>query len=473
MTWVYIQIKVVNMIPALLVVMVLVISLHKILNLKMNNNLYISFGSNTDTGLDKEFNTDAALEFKILDGNVFIVCDGHNGVEGHGALAAKLVLGSIKKYFYNSSFKDLTKALTNAITFANEALYDQAKKDSKYEGISSTLAMVICRNENLYYAYAGDSRIYVCREDELKPLTRDHVEDPANASGAEVKILLGKTKDIKFEVCKIPLSIAEDDVFLLCTDGLTDQLNEDEIKAIVNDANKAPEHKCKDLIEAAKEKGGSDCVSVQIIEFNKLLEPIKKKRLVNLHPVLYLFLAIIALAVFSFAGYKGFEVLANRPARAIVIEEPLVDNPEIKNKTTQNIIEPIQKEAETVINVAEAVVNIIKEPIKEVVVPALLEVPIYYSHKISYGENLYRLAKRFNLTQKKLTELNGNKAKSLVAGSILKIPVKALHKVESGESLSVISDEYNVKIKTICQATEISKTAVLKVGMMLIIPNVK
>ena len=61
----------------------------------------------------------------------------------------------------------------------------------------------------------------------------------------------------------------------------------------------------------------------------------------------------------------------------------------------------------------------------------------------------------------------------VVAGSILKIPVKALHKVESGESLSVISDEYNVKIKTICQATEISKTAVLKVGMMLIIPNVK
>jgi LysM repeat protein len=119
------------------------------------------------------------------------------------------------------------------------------------------------------------------------------------------------------------------------------------------------------------------------------------------------------------------------------------------------------------------VVNIIKEPIKEVVVPALSEVPIYYSHKISYGENLYRLAIRFNLTQKKLTELNGNKAKSLVAGSILKIPVKALHKVESGESLSVISDEYNVKIKTICQATEISKTAVLKVGMMLIIPNVK
>ena len=78
-----------------------------------------------------------------------------------------------------------------------------------------------------------------------------------------------------------------------------------------------------------------------------------------------------------------------------------------------------------------------------------------------------------NISQKQLTDINGNKAKNLVAGSILKIPVNAIHKVKAGESYSVISDKYNVKIKMICHASKIIESQPLKEGQTLIIPLVK
>jgi len=73
----------------------------------MENKLYLSSGSKTQAGSAKEFNTDAMVDFTILDGHVFAVCDGHDGVNGHGALSSKLVTESIKKYlvFIKSNFK--------------------------------------------------------------------------------------------------------------------------------------------------------------------------------------------------------------------------------------------------------------------------------------------------------------------------------------------------------------------------------
>ncbi|MDA3893710.1 MAG: LysM peptidoglycan-binding domain-containing protein [Salinivirgaceae bacterium] len=435
----------------------------------MNKDLHISIGSITDAGLKKEFNTDTAIEFKILHGNVFIVCDGHDGETGHGALASKLVSESIKKYFYNRSYKDMAKTLTNAITYANIALFEQAQKDGKYNGIASTLAIAIFREGKLYYAYAGDSRIYLYRENKLQALTHDHVEDHENATNAEVKVLLGKTKDIKFGVCKNPLTVAEGDLFLLCTDGLTDQLSEDEIFDIVSDADMAPEHKCIDLIEFTKEKGGSDCTSVQILEFNTAIEPQKKSKKHILKPLLYTILGIIGISALTFGAIKGYEAFKNRTPKEVVVEKSVINSShEAKTTSETPVAVPVKTEKQKA-QPAKVKTTKIKEP----KVNELKQEPVYYNHKIAYGENLYRLALRYNITQKRLIDINGNKAKNLVAGSRLKIPVKAIHKVKAGESFSVISDKYNVKIKMICQASKISESESLKEGQTLVIPLLK
>lgn len=434
----------------------------------MNKELHISFGTNTDTGLAKEFNSDSVLEFKILNGNVFAVCDGHDGAEGHGALAAKMVAESIKKYFYNKSYADLSKALTNAITYANVALYELSKKDKKYEGIGSTLAIVIYREGKLFYAYAGDSRIYAYRDQKLSPLTRDHVENPTNPKDEEVKVLLGKSKDIKFGVSKNPLQVEPGDVFMLCTDGLTDQVSEEEIQDVISDSDMAPEHKSRNLIELAKEKGGEDCATVHVLEFEIPVEPVKHKKQFNLKPLLIVLAAIIGVGAVSFGGYKLIEFLNNKPKKEVVVEMPAVDQEEHTSKTATKEEKPTVIESENII-AEEEDEPIINEPVKSAVESG----PVYHMHKVVYGENLFRLGLRYNITQQKLVDINGSKATNLVAGAVLKIPVKAVHTVKKGESFSVVSDKYNVKIKEICQASKISESTSLKEGQVLIIPLAK
>lgn len=434
----------------------------------MSKELHISFGTNSDTGLVKEFNSDSILEFKILNGNVFAVFDGHDGSEGHGALAAKMVAESIKKYFYNKSYSDLSKALTNAITYANVALYEQSQKDKKYEGIASTLAMVIYREGKLFYAYAGDSRIYAYRDNKLMPLTRDHVDDPSSAKDQEVRVLLGKSKDIKFGVSKNPLTVEPGDVFMLCTDGLTDQVTEEEIQDVVGDSDMAPEHKSLNLIELAKKKGGNDCASVQILEFEIPVEPVKEKKALNLKPLLYVLVAAVGLAAVSFGGYKLLEYFNNKPQKQAKVEKPVIkkEKKSIKQtevKTTHEVVEATTNKVEEV-----------KKPIEKKETETFVSSgPVYHMHKVKYGENLFRLGLRYNISQQKLTNINGAKATNLVAGATLKIPVKAIHTVRSGESFSVISDKYNIKIKEICQASKISESTALKEGQVLVIPFAK
>ncbi len=438
----------------------------------MNKFLNINFGSITDNGKVKEFNTDAVSEFKILNGHVFVVCDGHDGVGGHGALASKLIAESIKKYFYNRSYKDMSKALTNAITYANFTLFEQTKKDAKYKGIGSTLAIVIYREGKLYYAYAGDSRIYVYKNNQLQPLTRDHVDDMENIAESEVKILLGKSKDIKFGVCKTPLEASENDTYLLCTDGLTDQLTEGEIANVLADADKASEHKCQNLIELAKEKGGKDCTSVQVIGFSTKVELHKFKKIINYKVVLYGLAGLIALAALGYGGLKGFEAIKNKKSEKQVInkikniEKEKSLNIETNNAPTKEVLTESKQKVEKNTKPTSQKTVKSKKADKKSVNPN----KTYYRHKVKYGENLYRIAIRYNTTQKRLTNINGKKATNLIAGSFIKIPVMAIHKVKTGESFSVISDKYNVKISKICVATKISENTPLKDGQTLIIP---
>jgi protein phosphatase len=440
----------------------------------MDKELHLSFGSFTEAGQVNEFNTDALIEFKIADGHVFIVCDGHNGEHGHGALAAKLIVESIKKYFYNRTYKDMAKALTNAITFANVALFEQAQKDEKYKGMASTLAILIYYENKIYYAYAGDSRIYLYRNAKLQPLTRDHVDDPLNAIGADVKVLIGRSKDIKFGVCKTPIQIVEDDIFLLCTDGLTDQVTDTEIEEIIGDVDKAPEHKAKNLIDLANEKGGNECVSVQVVEFAQVIElqkPKPKMKInINFKLMLYWVLGTVALVALGFGGYKGYEAFKNRPVREQVEEIKTVDTKDIeKNKKTKSEGNKTKKEPAKKVS-PEAAKPVVAEKKKEPNVKPNLGEIVYYNHEIKFGENLYRIAIRYNVTQKQLIDINGKKAENLISGTKIKIPVKAIHKVVGGESFSSISNKYNVKIKLICAASNIDEATPLREGQILIVP---
>jgi protein phosphatase len=443
----------------------------------MANDLFLSFGSKSETGKGIEFNTDATIDFKILDGYVFAVCDGHNGEQGHGALASKLVVESIKKYFYNRSYKDMATALTNAVVFANRTLYEQSLKDTKYKNIATTLAILIQRGNNVYYAYAGDSRIYFLRDGNMQLLTRDHVDTPEDPKEQEVRILLGRNKDIKFGVCKTPLVVQEHDLFLLATDGLTDYVSKDELLEILKDPNTSPEHKSLQLAESVIETNGADNYSIQVIEFSKPVSvqiPATKK---NLRPLLVGIATVLVSLLVVIAAFVYLPKLENKrkhkAAKLADIEQVQEAKPkkavESKKKTVDNENKPIKTERKA------------DKPVQNT--PALKPAAtktktgnqslqgVYYEHQIQYGENLYRLGLRYNTTQQKLIDLNGAAAKNMIAGKKLKIPVKALHKVVPGDSFSSLSDKYQVKIKLIATANKMNSNQALSVGKILVIPN--
>jgi LysM repeat protein len=264
---------------------------------------------------------------------------------------------------------------------------------------------------------------------------------------------------------------------MLCTDGLTDQLTEIEIAEVIGDSDKAPEHKCKNLIELANEKGGIDCISVQIIEFSRVIELQKPKREINFKPILYVVLGIIALIALGFGSFKGYEAFKNRPEKEQMVDEPNATDTQAKKKTKKPT--PVAKKESTSEKAEQKApkAELPKESKKAVAEKNTSSngsvsstEKLYYSHQIKSGENLYRIAIRYNVTQKLLIEINGKKATGLVSGTKLKIPVKAIHNVANGESFSGISNKYNVKIKLICAASNIDEGSALKEGQILVIP---
>jgi|GEM_PF-1984035 len=452
----------------------------------MESKLYLSFGSKTQTGSAKEFNTDAMVDFTILDGHVFAVCDGHDGISGHGALASKLVAESVKKYFFNRSYKDMAAALTNAVAYANYSLFEQANKEPKYQGIGSTLAMLIYRGGKVYYAYAGDSRIYLLKNNELQLLTRDHLVTNNDVSKAEVSVLLGKNKDVRFGVCKNPLIAEPDDVFLLCTDGLTDVVTDSEILSLLNDKNTSPEHKSLHLMEKVQSINGIGDVSVQVIEFSQTTEIVKTKRPINLKPLIVLGLIIILLGAFSYLGYHFYpDIVAHNELPETVQGD---DSQTAAEETEETIRNESESESEVAypdeisegneLEQTEAVksekvtfTDQKKEPKPNQETAAVQKKQTgILEHSIHAGENLYRLGLRYHVPQQTIIELNGTTATKLVTGQKLKIPITAMHKVVAGDTFKTISTKYKVLVKHIKSANKMEEEKSLVIGQELIVP---
>ncbi len=442
-------------------------------NYIMSTNLNYSFGSITQLGKQKDFNTDSIIEFSIHDGHVFVVCDGHDGDGGHGALAAKLTSDSIKKYFHNRSYKDINIALTNAVTYANYVVYEQSTKDEKYRNIGSTLAILIYHKNKAHFAYAGDSRIYLHKDEKLKALTLDHVVDRYNPAGSEVNVIIGRNKDIKFGVCKTPIELNENDKFLLCSDGLTDFVTNEEIGTIISNKDTSPDHKTLLLAKKADENDGTDNASIHIVEFDNN-HPVPKNKITIDKNFKLILIALFSIIIVGFGGFKGYQYLVKENANKKTEKTETVNTKELdpkqtaveKKKKNTPEIKPITKKTEEI--KAETKPTPVK---KEPSAKSEANKPTYYTHKIKFGENLYRIAIRYGVTQKKLIQINGDKAKKLIAGSSLKIPVLAIHIVKKGESYSVISDKYNIKIDAICRTNKITKTQALSEGKKIIIPR--
>ena len=234
----------------------------------------------SDTGKVREMNQDA---YYISDSSsevkLFILADGMGGYKG-GEVASKLAVDSARKYIENnfsnnfSEKEEILKLIGNAVEYANMVVYEKSKEIKELEGMGTTLEVCLIYNNKAYIGHVGDSRIYRIRKEVIRKLTKDHsyvqqlVEDK-KITREEAKIhpkknmltrALGCTPYVEPDLRA--RNFEKGDIFIMCSDGLTNMVEEKRIYELVKeDLNTAVDK----LINEANMAGGYDNITVIII----------------------------------------------------------------------------------------------------------------------------------------------------------------------------------------------------------------
>lgn len=221
-------------------------------------------------------------------GHLYIVADGMGGHAG-GAEAARIaartvescVLNSLKWFLKmrGSEGSELTEKLREAVEEADARVIDAGNENPRLYGMGTTLTLAFVVNRELYVAHAGDTRCYLLRDGRLHRLTKDHTlaaelkRQGVLPEGGERKLrnvvynaVGGTTPGVRPEVTRSHLESA--DQLLLCSDGLTDMLDDDAITGLLNEAA-SPEEACAALVAAANERGGRDNITAVVVAFNE------------------------------------------------------------------------------------------------------------------------------------------------------------------------------------------------------------
>ena len=232
----------------------------------------------TDIGRKRKVNQDYVFTSENPVGklpNLFIVADGMGG-HNAGDYASKLTVETMVSEIENSGETQPVKIFENAISTANEMIRRKAALTPDMEGMGTTVVAATYMDGQLQIANVGDSRLYIVGR-EIRQVTRDHslVEEMVRVgsiSHEEARIhpdkniitrAVGASETVEADYFTVDL--AEGDVVLMCTDGLTNMLEDEEIRMILNGARDIVE-KAQSLVEAANTNGGKDNISVVLIE---------------------------------------------------------------------------------------------------------------------------------------------------------------------------------------------------------------
>jgi serine/threonine protein phosphatase PrpC len=203
-------------------------------------------------------------------GALFIVADGMGG-HAAGEVASEIAVETVTKAYYEDENEDIPLSLINAIKRANTIIHQRADENSLRSGMGTTcVAAVLCGNV-AYIANVGDSRAYMVRQKQVRQISQDHswVEEQVRAgllthaqarSHAQRNVItrcLGTQTDVEVDV--FPEVLSESDTLVLCTDGLSGSIGEDELKSIINQF--VPQESVYHLVERANENGGPDNIT--------------------------------------------------------------------------------------------------------------------------------------------------------------------------------------------------------------------
>lgn len=231
----------------------------------------------TSTGRLRSSNEDAYG--MCAERGMFVVCDGMGGAAG-GEIASRLAADAVLEHWASHAGElPPREALHQAIAAANRTVLDRAESDPGLSGMGTTLVALVLTPDAALIGHAGDSRCYLLRGGELRRQTRDHslIDEQLRlgtitAEEAEhspfrsvITRAVGTQPAVTEEIQEI--AVEAGDLFLLCTDGLTREVSEDEIARILSMAAGAPslEPAAWRLVEMANEAGGRDNITCLLV----------------------------------------------------------------------------------------------------------------------------------------------------------------------------------------------------------------
>ncbi len=232
----------------------------------------------TDVGISRKINQDYVFCTRRSVGrlpNLFIVADGMGGHKA-GDLASKFSVQTFVEHVKEAKGDNPVTIISDAIRYANTKLIELAATSPDYEGMGTTFVAATIIDRSVYVANIGDSRLYVM-DDELRQITRDHslVEemvqlgtiDRSEARTHERKNVITRAMGGSAEVIPdfFEVELNQNEQILMCSDGLTNMIDDQNIAAIIN-KNEDITEKAASLVETANANGGRDNISLIIIE---------------------------------------------------------------------------------------------------------------------------------------------------------------------------------------------------------------
>jgi protein phosphatase len=246
----------------------------------------------TDVGLQRDHNEDSFVV--LAEHDFYVVADGMGGHRA-GDVASQLATSTVASFFEATAREDVTwpiqfdlslsedeNRLVGGINLANRQIFDRSHRSADCQGMGTTIvgALFSRKTNRLFVGHVGDSRAYRVRGGSIQQLTRDHSlineyllampelteEQRAELPKNVITRALGMHDTVSVDL------VADDpevgDLYLLCSDGLSGMLGDDEILAIAQSSSE-PAEICSRLIAGANEHGGEDNITVLVIRFDE------------------------------------------------------------------------------------------------------------------------------------------------------------------------------------------------------------
>src|SRR3989440_10335667 len=244
----------------------------------------------TDVGRKREHNEDNMAfvipkdsQVMASKGALFIVADGMGG-HAAGEVASEIAVDTVSNMYYQEDSDDVAVSLLRAIRRANASIHQRAAENMLRTGMGTTCVAAVFRGNMAYVANVGDSRAYLLRGNYVKQISQDHswvaeqvragllTEEQArtHAQRNVITRCLGTQAEVDVDIFHEEL--LEGDCLILCTDGLSGLVSDEELKRIVDQF--VPQESVYHLVEKANENGGPDNITAIVVRVHELgVEP--------------------------------------------------------------------------------------------------------------------------------------------------------------------------------------------------------